>query len=151
MWRGDNRAKGGALDITPLVDLVFLLIIFFLLSTTFIVAPGIRIDLPDAASQKVHKDRQEITLSVDQTGAVYLNKDPVDPVSLGSRLSGLARENPDTTVLIRGDRNAGFGRVADILGTVKQSGLHRIAIMTQGKKGQSETKDAEAQDSTAAR
>lgn len=141
MWMRAKKARGSSLDITPLVDLVFLLIIFFLLSTTFIVSPGIKIDLPQAISQKIHKESKEITLSVDQSGAVYLNKDPVDRDSLGSRLAGLAQEDLDTTVMIRGDRSTGFGQVVDVLGMVKQSGLHRIAIMTQPQKGPSGGQD----------
>jgi biopolymer transport protein ExbD len=138
MWLRTKKAKGEILDITPLVDLVFLLIIFFLLSTTFNISPGIRLDLPEASSQKIHKERKEITLSVDQSGVVYVNKEPVDPASLFSRLLASAQEDRDTAVLIKGDRNAGFGRMIDLLGTVKQSGLHRIAILTQPKKDQTD-------------
>jgi biopolymer transport protein ExbD/biopolymer transport protein TolR len=141
MWLRAKKAKGGSLDITPLVDLVFLLIIFFLLSTTFNVTPGIKLDLPEASSQKIHKDKKEIILSVDQSGLVYVNKDLVDPSSLLSRLSACAHEDRDTAVLIKGDRNARYGQMVDVLGTVKQSGLHRIAIMTQSKKNQSDGKD----------
>ena len=141
MWLRTRKAKGSSLDITPLVDLVFLLIIFFLLSTTFNVSPGIRLDLPEASSQKINKERKEITLSVDQSGTIYVNKDPIDQTSLLSRLLTWAHEDRDTTVLIKGDRNTGYGQMVDILGTVKQSGLHRIAIMTQSKKDQSDGRD----------
>lgn len=129
-----RRAKGGSLDITPLVDMVFLLIIFFLLSTTFIVTPGVRIDLPAGSSQKIHKERKEITLSIDQSGIVYLNKEPLDIATLTSRLAASAQEDRDTTVLIRGDTNTAFGQVVELLDTIKHAGLHRIAIMTQKKK-----------------
>jgi biopolymer transport protein TolR len=139
MWLRGRKKKGSSLDITPLVDLVFLLIIFFLLSTTFNVSPGIRLDLPAASSQKINKERKEITLSVDQSGVLYVNKDPTDPSSLLSRLLAWAQEDRDTTVLIKGDRNTGYGQMVDILGTVKQSGLHRIAILTQPKKDQADT------------
>ena len=131
-----NKIIRGALDITPLVDLVFLLIIFFLLSTTFRITPGIKIDLPQASSQKIVSEKKEITLSIDQVGVVYFNKDPVEPDILTSRLATAAQEDPDTTVLIKGDRAAGFGFVVDLLGMVKDSGLHRIAIMTRPKKKQ---------------
>ena len=134
-----KRIVRGALDITPLVDLVFLLIIFFLLSTTFRITPGIKIDLPQASSQKIVSEKKEITLSVDQAGVVYFNKDPIQHAVLSSRLLTAAGEDPDTTVLIKGDRAAGFGCVVDLLGTVKDSGLHRIAIMTRPKKKQEST------------
>jgi biopolymer transport protein TolR len=133
MSRRRKKIIKGALDITPLVDLVFLLIIFFLLSTTFRINPGIKIDLPQASSQKIVSEKKEITLSVDQAGTVYFNKDAVEPTSLTTRLATTARDDPNTTVIIKGDRAAGFGLVVDLLGTVKDSGLHRIAIMTRPK------------------
>lgn len=133
MWLKGKKAKGGLLDITPLVDLVFLLIIFFLLSTTFRVFPGIRIDLPSASSQKINAEKKEIIVSVDKAGTVYVNKDPVDPTGLISRLTASAQEDKDTTVLIKGDREAGFGRIVDLLDTVKHTGLHRIAIITRNR------------------
>lgn len=143
MWlRTKSKAKNSSLDITPLVDLVFLLIIFFLLSTTFNVSPGIRLDLPEASSQKIHKEKKEITLSVDQSGTIYMNKDPVDVQSLLSHLLTWAHEDRDTTVLIKGDRSTAYGQMVDILGTVKQAGLHRIAIMTQSKKNQPNSPDS---------
>jgi biopolymer transport protein TolR len=136
MWTKKGRSKGGALDVTPLVDLVFLLIIFFLLSTTFRVAPGIRIDLPEAASQKIRTERKEIILTVDSSGSIYVNKDLVEPEVLSVRLAASALEDRNTTVLIKGDRNAGFGRMVDVLDRVKHAGLYRIAILTQKVKEQ---------------
>lgn len=141
MWLRAKKAKRGAVDITALVDLVFLLIIFFLLSTTFIVSPGIRIDLPEASSQRIHKESKEITLSVDQAGLVYFNKDRVGPEALASRLGATADDDSDTTVVLKGDRNAKFGGIVDVLDTVKKSGLHRIAIMTQREKRQADDGD----------
>jgi biopolymer transport protein ExbD len=136
MWLKERKSNTTSPDITPLVDLVFLLIIFFLLSTTFRVSPGIRIDLPTASSQKIVQEKNEITLSVDQAGKIYVDKDRVEPEQLSHRLMVVAHKDRNTTVLIKGDRGAGFGRVVDVLGTVKDSGLHRIAIMTQRKKGE---------------
>lgn len=119
-----------------MVDLVFLLIIFFLLSTTFRVAPGIRIDLPEASSQKIKTERKEIILTVDSSGSIYVNKDLVEPEALSIRLAASAQADRDTTVLIKGDRNAGFGRMVDVLDRVKHAGLYRIAILTQKVKEQ---------------
>lgn len=134
MWLKDRKSKTYSLDMTPLIDLVFLLIIFFLLSTTFRVSPGIRIDLPTASSQKIVQEKNEITLSVDEAGIIYVDKDRVEPGQLSFRLAAAAHKDLNTTVLIKGDRGVGFGHVVDLLGTVKDSGLHRIAIMTQRKK-----------------
>jgi biopolymer transport protein ExbD/biopolymer transport protein TolR len=141
MWHRARKTESGGPDITPLVDMVFLLIIFFLLSTTFIVSPGIRLDLPVASSQKIQKERKELTISVDHSGAVYVDKDPIDSSLLLSRLLAWAQEDRETMVLIKGDRNTGYGQMVDILGTVKQAGLHRIAIVTVPKKDGSDSPD----------
>jgi len=134
MWSQKKTSRKNALDITPLVDMVFLLIIFFLLSTTFRVLPGVRIDLPEASSQRISQERKDVHLAVDQSGVVYLDSKPIEALALESRLLDLAHEEKDATVFIRGDRNTFFGSVVDLLGTVKKAGLHRIAIMTHPKK-----------------
>ncbi len=134
MWLSDKKTRSNVPDITPLVDLVFLLIIFFLLSTTFRVSPGIKVDLPTASSQKIVQEKKEINLSVDRAGVVYIDKEPVETGALTYRLAAAASADRDTAVLIRGDREAEYGVVVDVLGAVKDAGLHRIAIMTQRKK-----------------
>ncbi|MGC8908754.1 MAG: ExbD/TolR family protein [Desulfomonilaceae bacterium] len=140
MWSQKKKARAGALDITPLVDMVFLLIIFFLLSTTFRVLPGVRVDLPEASSQKMSQERKDIVIAVDQAGLIFLDREPIERSALEARLRELAQEDNERTVFIRGDRNTNFGTMVDLLGTVKKTGLHRIAIMTHQKKEEGEAR-----------
>ena len=131
MWVRKKRSDDGNLDMTPLVDVVFLLIIFFMLSTTFIVLPGIKIDLPKVSAQKIELEKTEIVLTVDDSGDLYFDQQPVDMEQMRLRLNAIASENPRTLVLLKGDRSAHYGPVIDVLNAIRTAGLNRIAIITQ--------------------
>jgi biopolymer transport protein ExbD len=134
MWSQKRDSDDSTLDMTPLVDVVFLLIIFFMLSTTFIVVPGLRIDLPTAASQKVSVEKHKVVLSVDRNGILYFDQDPVDEDTMVRLLKQTELENPLILVLMKGDRNSKYGRNVDLLDMVGKAGLNRIAIVTSTKK-----------------
>ena len=134
MWSQRKKPEESMLDMTPLVDVVFLLIIFFMLSTTFIVLPGITVDLPKASSERVTVEREEIVVSVDKHGAFYFNKDPVDDETMPARLSSAGQINKDVQILLKGDENCNYGRVVELLDMVRKCGLHKVAILTAGKK-----------------
>jgi biopolymer transport protein ExbD len=133
MWISRKTQEESSLDMTPLVDVVFLLIIFFMLSTTFIVLPGVKIDLPRAASQKIDVEKLKVVLSVDRQGELYFDKEQVDEEAMVRRLKEAASHNPDMLVLIKGDRDSAYGRNVDLLDMVRRAGLHRIAIITSKK------------------
>ncbi len=131
MWSRKEKEEGSALDLTPLVDVVFLLIIFFMLSTTFVVLPGIRIDLPDSVSETFKTEKDEIILTVDKTGTLYWGKAEVSAQEMRQKLRAVGLSKKDTLVLIEGDRGCGYGGVVDLLAMVRDSGLRRIAIVAE--------------------
>lgn len=134
MWVRKKHSQDATLDLTPLVDMVFLLNIFFMVSTTFIFMPAIRIDLPQALAEKVEVEHARVSISVDAAGALYFDQDQVDERAMRQRLAQAASANSRTLVLVRGDRSAGYGPIVDLLDMVRQAGLHRIAIVTGRKK-----------------
>lgn len=135
MWTQRKRAEESTLDMTPLVDVVFLLIIFFMLSTTFIVLPGIRVDLPKASSERITLEPEEIVLSVDEKGALYFNKDRVDDETVLQRLRVASQSDKEVQILLKGDTRSNYGRVVELLDMIRQCQLHRVAIMTRKKRG----------------
>lgn len=144
MWSHRKKAEESTLDMTPLVDVVFLLIIFFMLSTTFIVLPGIRVDLPKAASQGVTIEREEIVVSVDEQGSFYFNEDLVDDKTMKERLSLTGVGNKEVQILLKGDSACNYGRVVALLDMVRTCQLHRVAILTSKKKDDSGAQTEEA-------
>jgi biopolymer transport protein ExbD len=121
-------------DITPLVDVVFLLLIFFMLSTTFIVLPGLKINLPAAASEKIEVEPEKLVLSVDEEGTLYFDDELVDRDSMKRKLREAAASDRDVLILLKGDRQCVYGRIVDLLDMVHQTGLNRVAIVTSPEK-----------------
>lgn len=134
MWTQRKRAEESSLDMTPLVDVVFLLIIFFMLSTTFIVLPGIRVDLPKASSERITLEPEEIVLSVDEKGSLFFNKERVDDETMLARLRMAAHGDKEVQILLKGDSGCSYGHVVNLLDMIRQCQLHRVAIMTKKKR-----------------
>ncbi len=118
-------------DITPLVDVVFLLLIFFMLSTTFIVSPGIRVNLPQAEAEAVRHERQDVRVKIDATGNLYLGDQRVSRDDLEARLQAAGRSDRDTLVIIEADEATAHRHVVEVMDRAKSVGLHRLAIATR--------------------
>lgn len=121
-------------DITPLIDCVFLLLIFFMLSTTFVVSPGIRINLPQATAEPVRHERQELRIKVDPAGALFLGDQRASPEDLEARFRDTARADRDALVVIEADEDTPHRFVVDVMDRAKTSGLSRLAIATRPRR-----------------
>jgi biopolymer transport protein ExbD len=115
------------IDIAPLVDMVFLLLIFFMLTSTFIVQPAIKVKLPRAVTSDVTKQRN-LEIVVTRGGLIYLNGKVRPLGELKSVLRGLSGEKP--SVLIKADRGSRLGKVVEIWDICRSAGIRRINIAT---------------------
>lgn len=127
------RRDDARIEITPLVDMVFLLLIFFMLSTTFIVTPGIKVNLPQSSAEKVTQAKKEVQVVVTEDNRVFVEGMLVDVRELEERLVEVARTDPQTLIIIKADAKALHGKVVEVMDIAKQSGLNRLAIATQPK------------------
>ncbi len=115
------------LDIAPLIDVVFLLLMFFLLTSTFIVQPGIQVNLPKAVTSEVVQERNLVVL-VTAENLVYLDERLITFDELRHQLAGVIREN--LPVLIKADRGASLGRVVEVWDLCREAGIAQINIAT---------------------
>ena len=121
----------GRLDIAPLVDVIFLLLIFFMLTSSFIFQPGIKINLPKAlTSEVIHKENLIIVLTEDNS--IYVNERLISEDELYSRLKVAAQESKP--ILIKADRSASMGRVVEIWDMCRAEGVQKISIATTQEK-----------------
>jgi biopolymer transport protein ExbD len=127
------RRDDARIEITPLVDMVFLLLIFFMLSTSFIVTPGIKVNLPQSSAEKITQEKREVLVVITEDNQIFVEKTPVGEGELQQQLAAVAREDPQTLVLIKADVQARHGTVVEVMDIAKQSGLNRLAISTQPK------------------
>ncbi|MBU0571310.1 MAG: biopolymer transporter ExbD [Candidatus Omnitrophica bacterium] len=117
----------GHLDIAPLIDVIFLLLIFFMLTSSFIFQPGIRVNLPKAVTSEV-LHRELLVIVVTAGNEVYVNERPVDNEELFSRISLAARENQP--LLIKADKKANLGKVIEIWDLCRQVEVKQVNIAT---------------------
>ncbi len=140
MWTRRKETEESTLDMTPLVDVVFLLIVFFMLSTTFIVLPGIQIDLPKASEETIKLEKEKIFISIDNNGSIFFGGTAVNADHVLDRLKQVASEDPETVVIVKGDKRCVYEPIVNVFNAVHQAGLHRIGIMTE-KAERSDTAD----------
>jgi biopolymer transport protein ExbD len=132
-FRTPRRRSENLLDITPIVDTVFNLLIFFALSLNFISAPGIQVRLPQATGEEVAQERTALRVGINAAGAFYLDEKRVRPEELAAAFRAAAAARRDTQVWIRADENARHGQVVEVMDLARTAGLHRLAILTQPK------------------
>lgn len=117
----------GQLDIAPLIDIVFQLLIFFMLTSSFIFQPGIKVNLPKAVTSEVIHEKSLIIL-VTGNNYIYLNDRMISMSELASRLRIAAKENKP--LLIKADRRASLGKVVEVWDLCRDEGISQINIAT---------------------
>lgn len=115
------------LDIAPLIDVVFQLLIFFMLTSSFIFQPGIKINLPKAVTSEIVKEKN-LLITVTSENLIYLNNRPVTTRELVNELKTAAKEN--RPLLINADRKASLGRVVEIWDLCRAQGISQVNIAT---------------------
>ena len=122
-----NRRRAAEVELTPLIDVVFQLLVFFLLTSAFI-HPGIVVELPDASSGDAAEDAT-VSISIDDAGRIFLDEEPVSLGRLETILASRAAVSTDTRVAIWGDIDVRYGLFMEILDLCRVSGLTNVQLM----------------------
>lgn len=115
---------------SSLTDIVLLLLIFFLLSSSFVIQPGIKVQLPKAEMGETQADRN-ITITLTEKGQVYLNTEQTTLDLLGQKLAAALRANQEGIVVIKADRNVTLQNTVQVIDIAKAVGASRFMIATQ--------------------
>lgn len=126
-----GRRPDPLVDVTPMIDVVFQLVLFFMVSTTFRTAPGIQVDLPRSSQDIVVADKDDVNIWMTLEGAIYVDDQPVTREGLDRRLQRTAERDPDTLVVIKADTGVEHGRVVSVMDLARARGLTRLAIATE--------------------
>lgn len=132
-FQKEPKKNSSLLDITPIVDTVFNLLIFFALSLNFISTPGIRVNLPKSTAQEITREKRDLRVVITATDQLYLNERPVDLKGLWDHLKKAAQSNRESQILIQADQQVTHGKVVEVMDIARNAGLHRLAIVTQPK------------------
>lgn len=121
-----QRKPAAVLDMTPMIDCVFQLLIFFMLSSSFL-TPSLKLTLPEATSQ-APPEHDEVYVSIDARGDVFVNHERVAIAQLGERLRPLVAESEKKIVSIRGDESMRYEFFVKVLDAAQASGAAHVSV-----------------------
>jgi len=122
------------INVTPFVDVMLVLLIIFMVAAPLLVA-GVPVQLPESSAGALEEDKQSVQLSVDPTGQVYLDEEPIPANGLAERFAAIAANAPGGTppqIYLRADTTLSYGRVMQVMGELNRAGLNRVSLITTG-------------------
>jgi biopolymer transport protein TolR len=126
-----RRAAMAEINVTPLVDVMLVLLIIFMVTVT-LPAVGVPVELPESRAAAVEEQPDQITISVDRQGVIYIEDAAVPAGGLAEALEALQRGGEPPAVVLRGDRSLDYGRVMQVMGELGRAGFTQIALVTDG-------------------
>jgi len=118
-----------SINLTPLIDVLFILIIFFTVSSTFLEQPGIELKLPEAESSQSHT-AQKVIIYVDKDENLFLNDDSVTIDNLVKSVESLISAQTDKSVVLHADQQVPHGIIINIMDRLRKQGIYKIVIST---------------------
>lgn len=128
----EKKRRKVIINITSLIDVLFLLLIFFIMSSTFIEQPGMKLELPESASSTSEK-MKELILEMKADGSMVLNNDPIELESIEERFRNAVPALEEKTLIIKADKSVPHGDVVTVMDVAKLSGLDKLVIATKSK------------------
>jgi biopolymer transport protein TolR len=126
-----RRAAMAEINVTPLVDVMLVLLIIFMVTVT-LPAVGVPVELPESRAAPVEEKPDQITISIDQQGVIYIENEAVPAGRLPEALAALQRGGEPPLIVLRGDRSLDYGRVMQVMGELGRAGFTSISLVTDG-------------------
>ena len=115
-----------------LTDIIFLLLVFFLLSSTFVLQPGVKVQLPTTTTTDISSEKS-VVVSVTKTGAIYLNDNLVNKIELGAQLRQMVLDVGNPILVLRADKDVTIENLVEIMDISKTAGGEKFIIATTPK------------------
>jgi biopolymer transport protein TolR len=125
------------INVTPMVDVMLVLLIIFMVTAPLLTA-GVQVDLPESKAQPLEQDQEPVAISIDASGATFVDDAAVADAALPARLAQIAagsREDGGPRIFLRADRGLDYGRVMRLMGELNRAGLRRVALVSVGGEG----------------
>jgi len=122
--RGEDESS---LDITPMIDIVFIMLIFFIVTASFIKEAGIDVNRPGAVTAE-RKERASILVAIDENGQVWVDKRPVDIRAVRANIERLRAENPEGGVVIQADTESKNGILVKVMDAARLAGVMDVSL-----------------------
>ena len=128
-----KKEEGIEINMAPLIDMVFILLIFFLVTTSFVKEAGVGVERPVAATARPKKGN--ITVVITRKGQVFISNREVDVRSVRALMERFRAENPEASVVILADRRSQTGLVIQVLDQCRLAGIKKVSIAARRPEG----------------
>jgi len=130
--RGRGRTPMAEINVTPLVDVMLVLLIIFMVTAPLLTA-GVPVELPDSRANPIDQDPKQVTISIDREGYIFIDKARVEVGGFPEALESLNREGGKPPVVtLRADKALDYGRVMAVMGELNRAGFNSISLVTNG-------------------
>ena len=117
-------------NLTPMLDVVFIMLIFFIVTASFVKESGIEVNRPDAATAE-KKERGNILVAISQNNQIWVDKRQVDPRALRANIERLHAENPQGAVVIQADKESKNGLLVQVMDAARLAGVFNVSIAAE--------------------
>jgi biopolymer transport protein TolR len=131
--RGARRVPMSEINVTPMVDVMLVLLIIFMITAPLLVS-GVPVDLPDSNAGALKQDNTPVQVSVDAAGQTFVDEQPIAGDALAAKLTAIreARAGDEPRVYVRADSTLDYGRVMQVVGEVNAAGFKKVALVSEG-------------------
>jgi len=134
MRRSPLQAAGNdeenEINLTPMLDVVFIMLIFFIVTATFVKEAGIEVNKPDAPTAVV-QERANILIAINESNQIWIDRRQVDPRAVRANIERLRAENPEGSVVIQADRRSFTETLVTVMDAAREAGVFNVAIAAE--------------------
>lgn len=127
--RGRRRHLMSEINVTPFVDVMLVLLIIFMVAAPLLTV-GVPIDLPETEAKALNSETQPITISVNETGQIYLQETEIGLAEIVPKLEQIAQTGYEERIYVRGDRTADYGTVMKVMARISAAGYGNLGLVT---------------------
>jgi biopolymer transport protein ExbD len=126
-----RKAEESEVNMTPMLDVVFIMLIFFIVTASFVKEAGVDVNRPPAMTA-IAKDKGNILIAITESGQIWIDRRQVDPRSLRANIERLHGENPQGAIVVQADKNSQNHLLVSVMDAAKAAGVNQIAIAAEG-------------------
>lgn len=129
----ETKSQGSMIaqiNVVPLVDVMLVLLVIFMV-TAPILQQGVSVDLPQVKAGALSGEEEQLVVTIDKKGGVYLNDSPIAMEELSAKLEAISRLRPDKQVFLRADRTIPYGEVIRVMAAVRGAGIQGLGMVTE--------------------
>ncbi len=128
LYRESNDDVG--VDLTPMLDVVFIMLIFFIVTTSFVKESGLDVNRPEAATAE-RKERGNILVAISHNDQIWIDRQQVDVRAIRAHIERMHAENPQGSVVIQADKNSRTGLLVEVMDAARLAGVENVSLAAE--------------------